>query len=528
MNTKAIKKEFDKRLKKVEELLEADKTLSITKAVKAMCNEFGIKYKDGIRKSINRALKRKKITSGIDVRESEDFKKAQNKAFDKEKDTFIITWAQNATPVHVNFFNNILAYAKELNAGVHVIAGRYKNPTSMFSDKQESAEWWDNKVRPYLDANRHNLHQYLQVLSDVKVSPTASTPLSGLNGLTGLESCVVGHPRQHLKSLPVLEGYPHKLLLSTGACTVPNYTDSKAGKKGEFHHMLGFAIVELDGEDFHIRQVNADDDGNFYDIYNKVIQGKVKKNKEGIETAILGDIHVRHSDEQVTEVVFDLLDKLQPQETIIHDIAEMESILHWDEKNPFKLLEKENDGTDNLEEEIEEIMEWIEDHKQYNLVLVRSNHDDMLDRWLMSTDWRKAKNKKMYLKLSSILAEGGEEVRMKGILPTLIDEKFGDQIKTLSLDDSYRVHDWELAMHGHLGANGSRGGHTQFKNLNTKNIVGHGHHPHREDGHIMVGTLSHLRVGFNRGASNWMNGIGVIYPDGKAQLIHIINGKFCR
>lgn len=517
------------KLDRVVEILEEDTSLSQLQAIRQMCSEYDItdaKIIANAGKAINRALTRKKASEVAE--DTDEFKAAQNKEFDKGKQTFIITWAQNATPIHKQLFVNIEAYAKHLNAGVHVIAGRYKNPTSMFTDKQETQEWWASDVQPYLDANRHNLHQYLQILSDVKISPTASTPLSGLNGLTGLESCVVGHPRQHLKSLPVLEGYPHKLLLSTGSCTVPNYTDSKAGKKGEFHHMLGFVIVELDGEDFHIRQVNADDNGNFYDIHKQVVGGLVVNNLDGIETAILGDIHVRHSDERVTNVVFDLLEKLEPTETIIHDIAEMESILHWDEKNPFKLLEKEENGTDDLEKEIEEIMEWIENHKQYNLVLVRSNHDDMLDRWLMSTDWRKSKNKKMYLKLSNILSEGGEEVRMKGILPHLIEDRFGAKIRTLSLDDSYRVMGWELAMHGHLGANGSRGGHTQFKNLNTKNIVGHGHHPHREDGHIMVGTLSHLRVGFNRGASNWMNGIGVIYPDGKAQLIHIINGKYCR
>ena len=83
-------------------------------------------------------------------------------------------------------------------------------------------------------------------------------------------------------------GYPNKILLSTGACTVKNYTDSKSGKKGEFHHMLGFIIVELDGEDFHIRQVNADDNGNFYDLFSRVKDGKVKKNKKGCEVAILG------------------------------------------------------------------------------------------------------------------------------------------------------------------------------------------------------------------------------------------------
>ena len=202
----------------------------------------------------------------------------------------------------------------------------------------------------------------------------------------------------------------------------------------------------------------------------------------------------------------------------------MESILHWDEKDPFRLLQKEELGLDNLQKELDDIMDWIESHKHYGqFVIARSNHDDMLDRWLKATDWRKARNKKTYLELSNILAT--EEIaQKKGVLPYLIEQKF-DDIITLSLDDSFRVHEWELAMHGHLGANGSRGGHTQFKNLNTKNAVGHGHHPHREDGHIMVGTLSHLRVGFNKGPSNWMNGFGVIYPDGQFQILHIINGK---
>lgn len=524
------KKYTDEQIEYVIKLITRKKEpLKVTPATKKMCKKFDLKYDESIGRLFRAKMQKMGHTQNVKVIEDTDtFKKAKKKVLDKKKKTFIITYAQNATPVHTNLFNNILAYTKNKKAGLHIIAGRYKNPTSVWTDKQEKADWWDANTLDYLDANRHNLHKYLQVLSDVKISPTASTPLSGLNGITGLESCIVGHTRQHLKSLPVLEGYPNKLLLSTGSCTIPNYTDSKAGKKGEFHHMLGFIIVELDGDDFHIRQINADDDGNFYDLDKRALDGVIYDNTEGCDAVILGDLHIRHNDKEVTKVAFDLIDFLKPKYVVAHDIAEMESILHWDLKDPFKLLEKEESGADNLEDEINEIMEWLDAHKHYNLILARSNHDDMLDRWLMSTDWRKSNNKKMYLKLSNIIAEGGPSVRMKGILPTLIDAHFKGKIKTLSLDDSFRVHGWELAMHGHLGANGSRGGHTQFKNLNTKNMVGHGHHPHREDGHIMVGTLSYLRVGFNRGASNWMNGLGLIYPDGKGQLVHIINGKYTR
>lgn len=499
----------------VQEILKKQKC-SIAEATRQMCDEFNIDYSETARVCITRNLKKSREKENPII--STEFSDAQDKRLEKDKQTFIITWAQNSTQVHENLWKNIQAYSKHLDAAIHVIAGKYNGAEQV----------WDSKVKPYLDANRHNVHKYLQILSDVPIQPTASTPLSGLNGFSGLESCVVGHPRQHLKSLPVLEGYPHKLLLSTGAVTLPNYTASKVGKKGEFHHMFGFILVELDGENFHIRQINADDAGNFYNLYDRVIDGEVKNNEEGITTAILGDVHVRHNDPIVTDLAFKLIEDLKPDHVIVHDIAEMESILHWDLKDPFKLLEKEESGADDLEQEINEVFDWLEEHKQYNLVLVRSNHDDMLDRWLQSTDWRKSPNKKMYLRLSNIIAEGGEKVRMLGILPHMINERFKGEITTLSLDDSFRVLGWELALHGHLGANGSRGGHIQFKNLNTKNIVGHGHHPHREDGHIMVGTLTHLRVGFNRGASNWMNSLGVIYPDSKAQLIHFVKGKYCR
>lgn len=523
------RKTYDKLFEEVELILLRSPGMSITQAVKDACVKFNEEYHERIRKAINGRLvykgkgKKQKPTP-------EEFIQAQSRTFDKRKKTFIITYAQNATPVHSNLWKNIEAYSNELNANLHVIAGRYRNPTSMWNQNNQDDEYWAKEVIPYLDANRHNIHEYLQVLSDVKIQPTAATPLSGLNGITGKESCIIGHPRQHLKSLPVLEGYKPKLLLSTGACTKINYTDSKAGKKGEFHHMLGFVIVEIVDDFFLIRQVNADDDGNFYDVKYRVKDGEVKVNRKGIDTAILGDIHVRHNNRAVTKVVFDFIKKMKPKYIVAHDVAEMESILHWDEKDPFKLMQKAEQGLDGLREEIEEIMQWIEDHKKYGkLVFARSNHDDMLDRWLKSSDWRHISNnnKKIYLELANILSK--ESVaQKKGMLPYLIEERFGKEVITLSLDDSFRRFDWELAMHGHLGANGSRGSAGQFKNLNTKNIVGHRHTPERIDGHLAVGTLSHLRVGFNRGPSSWMNGIGVIYPDGKAQLLHIINNKIHR
>ena len=517
-----MSKYIGEKLDYVVALLKKDEDLSIAGAVKQMCQQFEIKYKDSVRRAISRHIKQMREDQALV--DSELFETAKKKVTE-DKQTFLISWAQNATPIHKNFMKNLKAYAKDLDAGIHIIAGRYSNPTSVFTDKDK--DWWSPEVVPYLDAARHNLHKYLQVLSDIKIPPTGSTPLSGLNSVTGLESCIVGHPRQQVKSLPILVGYPHKLLLSTGAATVANYTDSKSGKKGEFHHSIGFIIVELDGENFHIRQVSADDNGNFYDLYKRVKNGDVLENVEGAEAAVLGDIHIAHNDVKATAVSFKMLDEMKPKSTMIHDIIDCESISHHEENDPFRIMQKEENGTGDLKKELEQMILWVKDRLKYNLVIVRSNHDDFLDRWLKTVDWRRARNKRMFLFGAQILAN--EKVAQdKGVISFLLEDAFGDQIKTLGLDDSYRILGWELGVHGHVGANGSRGGHNQYKNMNTKMISGHTHSPMRGDGHMCVGTNSKLRVGYNKGASSWMHANALIYPDGKAQLIYIVGGKYCR
>lgn len=517
------KKYTEEHINYVKELITKDKNpMKVTPATKKMCKEFGLKYTETTGRAFRAKMQKLGVTKNIKrIEDSSDFKKAAKRKFDKRKNTFIISWAQNNTPVHKPFFENLKAYAEELKANVHIIAGRYKNPTSVFTSGQKDNEFWVSDVKPYLDANRHNIHPLLQVLSDVKIQPTASTPLSGLNGVTGMESCVIGHPRVHLKSLPVLDGYPNKLLVTTGACTVENYTDSKAGKKGEFHHQLGFVIVELDGEYFHIRQVVADEDGTFYDIKYKVEGGLVEENLFGAEALILGDIHNMSTDMTALTVSEQMLAYFQPCHTMVHDLFDGYYINPHERKNPFSLIEKENFGQ-GLKYEISSMIEWLHTYKEYNIVVVRSNHDEFFDRFLME-DWRKQTNKLEYLKYATIMAEGKSP---NGIIPYIIDKEFNGEVRALGIDEGYKVLEWELGVHGHIGASGSRGSATQFKNLNTKSVMGHCHYPHREDGYLSVGTLTKKRLGYNKGMSPWMHSNVVIYPNGKAQHLHIINNKF--
>ena len=60
--------------------------------------------------------------------DSPELTKAKERIASTSKKSFIITWAQNNTPVHERFLKNIFAYSKYIKADVHIIAGRYKNP----------------------------------------------------------------------------------------------------------------------------------------------------------------------------------------------------------------------------------------------------------------------------------------------------------------------------------------------------------------------------------------------------------------
>jgi hypothetical protein len=467
---------------------------------------------------------------GLTTRAQDDspqLKLAKAKAFNKKKKRFIITWAQNDTPVHEHFISNIEAYADFINAEVHVIAGRYKNPTSVFTDKKYDV--WSKRIEKYLDANRHNIHKYVSIMSDVKIQPTAVNPMTGLQGMSGVNSCVFGSPKVQMEMIPVLEGSVPKMMVTTGACTMKNYTDSRAGKKGEFHHTLGFVIVEIkDDETFFMRQVTATEDGSFSDLFYKVnfYSGESQVNEIGKVSAIIwGDLHYGHHDPQVFDATVDLMEKINPDNVVLHDVFDGKSISHHEEKDPFIQYQKEMEGSNSLRKEIEDLLEGLEAFEDYNTVIVRSNHDDFLDRWLKNTDWRRAttpKNSLEYMKYSAAILSGEAP---NGVIPWVINKKYPHFV-TLGRSDSYMVNGWELGQHGDIGSGGSRGSLQQFRNLNTKIVVGHYHSPGRKDGALAVGTSTHLRVGYNIGASGWLHSHVIIHENGKAQHVNLIKGEY--
>jgi hypothetical protein len=476
-------------------------------------------------RTVRKWIKKLGIKKSEEEEKSEEYNLAKKRKLSKNQH-YIFSWAQNATPIHEEMLKNVEAYAKYLKADIHVIAGRYKNPTSTFSEAQKKQDYWNKDIVKYLDANRHKIHPELTVLADLKTQPTATYPVSGLAGLSKGGSIIVGHPKIHLQPFPVLKGDNPKFAISTGSITHPNYTDSTAGKKGEFFHMYGFTIVEIEGDEYYFRQVPVCDDGSFIDLDVEVKNQTITPIKE-IEAIVFGDVHLSEIDKDIEKNTFSFLDKINPKATILHDLFNGQSIRHHDKKKPILLYEKYIKGQDILEDEISEMLDWLKSKEKYNLVVVSANHNDWLDKWIDSDDWRTdIKNSLWYSRLLTAALEGKAP---DGLINYLIDLNTDNKVKTLGRDESFKVKDYELAYHGDQGQNGSKGNLKQFSRLNTKVIVGDYHSGARIDGAIGVGTMTPLRVGYNKGASSWNNSHAIIHSNGKVQqLIFKKNKRFSK
>lgn len=458
---------------------------------------------------------------------------------------FVITSAQNATPVHTGFLASVLNYCDVNDAQLVVIPYRYKNPTSIWSVNSEGDEWWVSEIEQYLTDEVLTLADNLVMLGNIKVQPTASEPINGFEGFTGLNSTIIGHPKIQFKTVPTLEELP-KIITTTGAMTVPNYTDSKAGWKGAFHHCIAALVVEIDSTgQFHLRHIHGNlQTGHFYDLDAFYTDTEVTYGNR-IEALVCGDIHAEFLDPDVEQATFESADSiantLNPEVFVFHDLPDYYARNHHHRGNDIINAGKHMYNVhNNVEEGLQCAADFIDriSRPDTENIIVKSNHDEAFDRWLREADIRgDYENARFYYYM--------KYHQMKNIQPHAtgfrsIDpfefwchnpDKFPglknlEKTTFLSRDTSFNINGIELGFHGDVGINGSRGDVKSLSKLSTKIIIGHGHSPSIHEGCYMVGVSSRLDLEYKRGPSTWLHTHAIVYPDGKRTLINIINGRW--
>lgn len=467
---------------------------------------------------------------------------------------FILTSAQDESKVHDGFLDCLEAYADWLGSTQILVSGVtynksvYEDGQSRPTAKREHPHYFAERVRRYLVHDQIQIGESLLFCGEMNTLPTAANPLSGFETYTKDKWGVFPHAKQRLQAVPTAKNSPTKQLLTTGSLTRPNYVQRKAGIQAEFHHVIGAVIVELmpNGTVFarHI-STQLDGDGSFQDLDVMVTPAGITEGHR-IEALNPGDIHEEKLDPEVALTTFGydtetrntiatrgtLLATLNPRHVFIHDLSDFAPRNHHNIKDPHFLFKTYKNGTDDVAAALEGCALFLDRIKgdDRNIVVVQSNHDNALLRWLKTADYREDPvNALFFLECQTAyyqaLSEGIEDPPIfEDVLRGFISDRLKD-IVFVSEDESYIIcGDIECAMHGHLGANGARGNPRAFTRMGSKSNTGHTHSPALIDGAAVAGVSGKLDMGYNKGLSSWDHSHIITYPNGRRCIITMRDG----
>ena len=262
---------------------------------------------------------------------------------------YIITSAINNTETHMPSLKAIETYAMHHNAEIIVLPIRY-NPSHL---KEEDIRW-SSKLIEYIVEEDFVIGDEVAVYPSVNIRPTAVKPLTGLAGFSNDRTVIFSHPRVHLESV-VSTAVDTLFNLTTGTISKPNYSRSKAGAKGVFHHTYGAVIVEIDTKkkQTHTRQVTIANNGDMIDINTKYNPKGVtlKMRAKGM---IAGDVHVPFNNAAVMYSAYlstkSLIKTVRPLKLVLHDIMDFRTKSHHNIGRAFEKYIVSNSGLTFMEE----------------------------------------------------------------------------------------------------------------------------------------------------------------------------------
>ncbi len=451
--------------------------------------------------------------------------------------TFVVTCAVNNVPVNHNFLNTLKTYCKINNAKLIIVPVKYDQGNLV--DGEYS---WEESIREYFITDNIMLTTSLKLLAGVHVSPAIGSPLTGFEPFSKGYNLIIPHTQLMMKTVAVSHTDRPAIITTTGSISEPIYTSTKQGTRAEFNHSYSAIVIEEDSEinDFHMRVLNSDESGEFYDVDN-YYNGEYTRKSKDIPAIVLGDEHVAHIDPLVSDATFfnedSIVNILRPKYICRHDVLDFYSGSHHHTKNPFTQYGKYISGKNNSEDELKLTMDYIIETtpKWSSSVLVSSNHNEHLTQWLMNCNPRNEPwnavlyHQMMYLMLKETVAtDSGVEYPNAFELWTKNNYTNIDNIKFLSGSESFKIFDIELACHSDKGVNGSRGSADQYSKIGVKNVIGHSHSPKIMGGSYQTGHSCLSKLDYNKGLSTWDQAHVLIQPNGKRQMIFIRQGKWKR
>lgn len=431
---------------------------------------------------------------------------------------YVITSAQYGASVNKNFLASLETYSKYNNAELLIL------PMRGIDIEEDSLA---RELQKYKVVDKElGINKNIRV-KNYNVRPNQIEPTTGLIRFAqGDKTTIFPSPKQRMRVVPNSNIDLPKVLMSTGAVTHPYYDAKyKINEVAREDHKYGAIIVEkVNGTHYHYRQIDALKNGKFYDL-GLLYNGKNKPKQGKTEALVLGDLHSIVIDKKVHRANLEQINALKPEYVVLHDLFDGASINHWEEGKEYTKVETYHTLGLSLQKELEATGKILEDYAKAskNVVVVKSNHDERIDRWLEESRYIKEPQNNLLGHELFLAKYDGHDPLQYGL--SILGYSF-DNVKFLSRDDDFKVRGYQLGNHGDHGANGGKGSMRSKEYANGKSISGHTHSPEILRDTYVVGTSTPLKLPYNKGFSSWMNTNAALYDIGKVQLVNVVKGKW--
>ena len=461
------------------------------------------------------------------------------------KKVIFITAAQNNTHIHDGFLAAIKQFMQHRDADFKVITFTYSH--SMMERSEKGDGWYDAKIRDYIEDNVIRLSDDLVLHSNLNILPTAVNPLSSLEGFCKKRSGIFAHVKQEMDSIAQAKDSEPGLMYTTGAITHMHYRQKKAGQKAEFDHIIGGLVVELEPDgSWFVRQVNAETDtGNFYDwdtYYTK--DGWTTGHK--IAGLNPGDIHTQQLHPLIAEATLgvtvdklsqgmmyfttsskpSLITELEPEYLFCHDICDFKVRNHHEINNFHSRYRQFIEQEESIQIEINnvgDLLKAMEGHKRVTPVVVNSNHDRAIMRYLLDnvSQWHHDPiNAEFFLETHLAIIRGMRNGIDIDPLEWAIKNRHKDLAAIfLREDQPFEIVGIDCSRHGDRGPGGSRGSIKGFVKTGIKMNIGHSHVASIKSGVFQAGITCRKDLAYAKGPSAWSWSHIVTYANGKRTMV---------
>ena len=458
---------------------------------------------------------------------------------------YLLTCAQNNTVLNRAVWENLLAlkeyYDAELLVGRVMYDRRVdrRNQKTWAADPHaelhSSAVAYAPEVEPYILDSPTELAPGLRWCGELNVHITIQHPLSGFEGYGKGGSIVVPHPRIAMESFPRMGSREEpRFGYTTGAVTAINYIPRGAGQKAAFAHCYGALLVEVDHAGrWWARQVQASEDGTLCDLDLMVEDGNATHGNQ-VEAVVWGDLHQAVLPNEVRNANWGtIIHRLKPRVQVFHDALDFRTRNHHDDGKALLNYRKWELGQECVEDEVASLAAFLYQREVFDdcterFVVVDSNHDAMLARWLEEGSYKTDPVNAVYFLKLELARYGNVNDAGFHLLEHAVQEQLYEKLARttfLRKDESYKLHGIEHGLHGHRGVDGRRGASAQFAKLEAKASVGHTHSAKIHAGVYTAGTCSPMRLSYTSGPTTWSWSHIALYQNGERAIVTLRDGR---